>query len=130
MIKAKVEREIERINKFERMWKIKMSEEKFKIIPIAQHKTYRIVVNEKERETSKTGKLLGLNISATGFVGRIIKTIKKGNGILTQIRFGKLSAKMKTTLIKTLLIPTMEYPLISVCMASSHTKKENADSIK
>ncbi len=35
----KVEPEIERIGKFERKWKIKTSEEKFKIIPIAQLKT-------------------------------------------------------------------------------------------
>ncbi len=32
MMKIKVEREIERISKFERKWKIKTSEEKFKII--------------------------------------------------------------------------------------------------
>ena len=38
MMKAKVEREIEIISKFERKWKIKTSEEKFKIIPIAQVK--------------------------------------------------------------------------------------------
>ncbi len=42
-----VEREIERINKFERKWKIQTSEEKFKIIPIAQHKTQIINVNYK-----------------------------------------------------------------------------------
>ncbi len=36
MMKIKVEREIERINKYERKWKIQTSEDKFKIIPIAQ----------------------------------------------------------------------------------------------
>ncbi len=62
-MKFKVERETERIKKFERMWKIKTSEEKFHIIPIAQYKTKKINVNGKEIETSTSGKLLGLNIS-------------------------------------------------------------------
>ena len=47
MMKIEVEREIERISKFERKWKIKTSEEKFKIIPIAQLKTKKITVNGK-----------------------------------------------------------------------------------
>ena len=47
MMKLKVEREIERINKFERKWKTKTSEEKFKIIPIAQYKGNKINVNGK-----------------------------------------------------------------------------------
>ncbi len=37
--------------------------EKFKIIPIAQLKTNKIKDNGKEIETSKNGKLLGLNIT-------------------------------------------------------------------
>ncbi len=123
MIKLEVERDIERINKFERKWKIKTSEEKFQIIPIAQLNTKKIIVNNKEIETSKSGKLLVLNISTTGLVGHISRTIKKGNGILTQLRrFSKLSAKMKTTLIKTLLIPVMKYPPIPLCMASRSQK--------
>ncbi len=38
MMKVKVEREIERINKFERRWKTETNEDKFKIIPIPQLK--------------------------------------------------------------------------------------------
>ncbi len=125
MIKLKVERHIERINRFERKWKIKTSEEKFQIIPIAQLKTKKIIVSNKEIETSKSGKPLGLNISITGLVGHISRRIKKGNGILTQLRrFSSLSAKMKTTLIKTLLIPVMEYPPIPLCMASRSQKRK------
>ncbi len=108
MIKLKVERKIQRINKFERKWKIKSSEEKFKIIPTAQYKTKKIIVSGKEIETIMSGKLLGLNISTTEFVGHISRTIKKGNGILTQLtRFTNLTPKMKTILVKKLLIPVM-----------------------
>ncbi len=78
MMKIKVEREIERINKFERKWKIRTSEEKFKIIPIAQLKTKKITVNGKEIETSKEGKLLGLKISITGFVRQLFSLFLAG----------------------------------------------------
>ncbi len=53
MIEFKVEREIERMKKFERKWKIKTIEEKFKFILIAQLKTKKIAVRGKEIETSK-----------------------------------------------------------------------------
>lgn len=49
MMKVKVEREIERICKFERKLKIKTSEEKFKIIPKALHETKKIIVNGRDR---------------------------------------------------------------------------------
>ncbi len=119
MLKIKVEREIERINNFEKKWKIKTSEEKFKILPIAQYKIQKILVNGKEIETCKSAKLLGLNITSTGFTSHITKTIKKGQGILCQLRrFSNLTPKMKTTLVKTLLISVMQYPSIPICMAS------------
>lgn len=125
MMKAKVEREIERISKFERKWKIKTSEEKFKIIPIAQLKTKKIKVNGKDIETSTSGKLLGLNITSTGVVGHLRKTIIKGNGILSQLRrVSNLTPKIKTTLVKTLLIPVMTYPSIPICTASQTQKRK------
>ncbi len=47
MMKMKLEREIDGINKYEKKCKIK-SGEKFKIIPLAQNKTEHITVNEKK----------------------------------------------------------------------------------
>ncbi len=44
VMKLKAEREIDRINRFEKKWKIKTSEEKFKIILIAQRKTKSLTV--------------------------------------------------------------------------------------
>ncbi len=125
MMKAKVEREIERISKFERNRKIKTSEEKFQIIPIAQLKTINIKVTGKEIETSKMGKLLGLNISTQGFVNHITRTINIGKGILSQLRrFSGLTPKIQTTLVKTLLIPVITNPSIPLCMASKTPKKK------
>ncbi len=75
LMKLKVGREINRINRFEKKWEMKTSQEKFKIIPIAQH-TKNIVVNGKEFDTSKEGKLLGLKVHSTGIVGHV-STLKK-----------------------------------------------------
>ncbi len=103
----------------------KTSEEKFKIIPIAQLKTKKIVVNGKENETCTTGKLLGLTLNSRGFVSHIRKTINKGNGILLQLkRFSNLTPKMKTKFVKTLLIPVMEYLSLPICMASKTQKRK------
>ncbi len=100
-------------------------EEKFKIIPAAKLKTKKIKVNDKETETSTSGKLLGLNMTSTGFVGHIRKIINKGNGILSQLkRFSNLSPKIKTILVKTLLIPVMTCPSIPICTASQTQKRE------
>ncbi len=48
MTEIKVEREIERINKYERKRKIQASEDKFKIIPIAQLKTKKKKLTERK----------------------------------------------------------------------------------
>ena len=85
----------------------------------------KIIVNGKEIETCKSGKLLGLNITSTGFTSHISKTINKGKGILCQLRrFSNLTPKMKTTLVKTLLISVMEYPSIPICMASKTQQRK------
>ncbi len=124
MLKLKVEREIERISKYERNWKIQTREEKFKIIPMAQYKQMKIKVNDKEIDTCKEGKLLGLKIQSTGIVGHCANVKNKGNAVLTNLRrFRNLSTKVKTTLIKTLLIPILEYPPIPLCSVSLHQKK-------
>ena len=47
-------------------------------------------------------------------------TVKnKGNAVLTNLRrFQNLSPKLKSTLVKTLLIPILEYPPIPICYVS------------
>ena len=123
MMKLKVEREIERINKYERKWKIQTSEEKFKIVPLAQYKTKQITINDKNYNTSKDGKFLGLKLSVTGLSRHVTEKIKKGNGILGRLkRFRNLTPKIKTTLIKTLLIPVIEYPPIPLCSVAKTNK--------
>ncbi len=123
MMKIKVEREIQRINRFERLWKIRTSEEKFTIIPLAQYKTRKISVNGKEINICKEGKLLGLKIQTTSMIGHINTVKNKGNGVLGNLRrFKNLTLEIKTILVKTLLIPVLEYPPIPLCSISKSQK--------
>lgn len=129
MMKLKVEREIERISKYERKWKIQTSEEKFKILPIAQYKTMKIKVNGRDIDTCKEGKFLGLKLKNTGIIGHCNSVKNKGNAVLTNLRrFKNLSPKIKTTLVKTLLIPILEYPPIPIC-AQSLSQKRNMQTV-
>ena len=124
MMKLKVEREIERINRYEKKWKIKTSQEKFKLIPIAQLKTKPIVVNGQEIPNSKEGKVLGLKLQRSGIVGHVSNLKNKANAVLTKLRrFSYLTPRLKTTLVKTLLLPIIEYPIIPLCTISVSQKK-------
>ena len=49
----------------------------------------------------------------------------KAKGVFSQLRrFKNLTPKLKTTLIKTVLIPVLEYPTIPICMASETQKRK------
>ncbi len=92
-MKLKAEREIIKKNRFEKKWRMKASQEKFKIIPIAQ-RSKRLMVNGNELNTSTEGKLLGLKIHSTGFVGHAINMKNKTYAELTKLgRYTNLTPK-------------------------------------
>ena len=119
MMKLLAQREIERINSFEKLWKIQTSEEKFKIIPLAQQYMETLTINNNLIRHTMEGTLLGLKMKSNGFNGHILERVKRGKGILIQLkRFSKLTPSIKVTLVKTLLIPVLEYPPIPMCSAT------------
>ena len=96
---------------------------------MAQYKKMKITVKGKEIETCKEGKFLGLKLQSTGIVGHCTNLKNKGNAVLTNLRkFKNLSPKIKTTLVKTLLLPILEYPPIPLC-ATSLTQKRNIQTV-
>ena len=73
----------------------------------------------------KKGKLLGLKITSNGFVTHIRQTINKGNGVQSNLkRFRNLTPKIKTILVKTLLVPVITYSAIPIVMAFKTQKKK------
>ena len=119
MMRQLAQREIGRVNAFENLWKIQTSQEKFRIIPIAQRYMEKLKIDDKEITHTMEGTLLGLKIQASGINGHILDRVNKGVGILTKLRrFSKLTPRLKTILIKTILIPVLEYPPVPMCCAT------------
>ena len=58
--------EIEKINNYERKWKIKTNKSKFKIIPVAVQKKNIIIIDGEIIEFSGNGNILGLTVSRNG----------------------------------------------------------------
>ncbi len=122
-MKLKVEREIERINRYEKQWKIQTSHDIFKLI-LPQFKTKTKVVNGRELNNSKEGKVLDLKLQSNGITGHVSNIKDKGNAVTAKLRrFSNLTPKLKTTLIKTLLLAILEYPTTPLCIASKHKKR-------
>ncbi len=72
---------------------------------------------------------MGLKIQRTGLSAHITDKINKGKATLTNLtRFRNLTPKIKTTLIKTLLIPVIEYPPVPLCSISK-TQKINLQKV-
>ncbi len=128
MMRLNAEREIERINRYEKkMWKIRTSEKKFKILPIARYKSnQKITVNGRDINTCTEGKFLGLKLQTRGIVGHATEKLSKGKGIISGLRrFDQLTPKLKATLIKTLFIPVLEYPFFFVYQ-SAHCSRHKS----
>ncbi len=101
----------------------KKPEEKFKIIPIAQLKSENLTINNKIIEPNNDGKLLGFRLHRTGITKHISDKNNQGTAVLgTLYRFKNLTPEIKTTLIKTLLVPVLEYPPIPI-NATTNTQK-------
>ncbi len=75
-------------------------------------------------ENSKKGKVLGLTIQTHGIIGHASKVKNKGNAVMANKRFINLTPKLKLTLIKTLLLPIIEYPVIPLRTTSLTQKRK------
>ncbi len=63
--------------------------------------------------------MLGLKLQNTGFTGHIFDEINRTCAALIKLyRFASLTPKIKTTLVKTLLLPILEYPPVPLACAS------------
>ena len=123
MLAIKVEREITKINYFEKKWKIKTNTNKFTVIPLAIKKTHSITINGANIPYSKEGKILGMNINTQGIQPHIKHTKRSASTALTTIkRFYKLSTKIKTHLVKACVLPIITYPTYPpVCYVNNNS---------
>ena len=107
----RVQTEINKINSYETLWKIKTNTSKFKIIPLATKATEPITINHTQIPYSKDGNILGLHINKTGILGHVTHTRNKAIQALSTLRrFTAMPEKIKIHLIKAFIIPILTYP--------------------
>ena len=113
------EREIVRVNEYEKLWKIKTNATKFKMISVSKTQPYPIGVNDNIMPFTNDINLLGLTLTRTGFVKHIHNKINQAkHQSLKPKRFYQVSPQLQIRLYTTLIRLIMEYPPIPNALAS------------
>lgn len=121
LMNAKTKQEIERINQYEKKWKIKTNVNKFNIIPIHSKRNEALIINNEATEFTNNGKTLGLKISQTSYISHIKERKGKASHALHKLyKFRHLNTNIKLHLIKALVLPILDYPPIP-----THTLSKN-----
>ena len=125
MLALKTEREIERINRFEKQWKIRTNKNKFKILSISKAKPAEIRIENRIIPFSNRINILGFELRRTGFGAHIRSRIAIARGRVTKLkRFIKLQAKTKNRLYKSLIRSQLEYPNMPQCVMAASKKSQ------
>ena len=125
MLAARCKREIERINRYEKLWKIKTSTNKFKILSISATAPAPVAINNNNLQFAESISMLGLKLTRTGFNQHLNERINKAKTELTKLkRFRNLTPKIKTHLFKAFIQPIVEYPILPLnCISKSNVMK-------
>ena len=117
--------EIEKINYYEKQWKIKTNKNKFKIIPIGVKKKNDIYIDGNQIQYSNYGKVLGVKIGTTGYNKHIQETTNKGKHAMNELqRFYTLPPRIKLHLVKAFIRPIITYAPIPLITASNTNIKK------
>ena len=105
--------EIERINQYERKWKIQTNMTKFNILSISKLRPEPIEIQGRIIPFANEAKTLGLTLKRTDTLMHVNNRIGMAKQQSLKIkRFAKLSEKNKLYLYKALIRPLLEYPII------------------
>lgn len=102
---------IENINEYEKKWKIKTNNNKFKIIPLAKKLTAPIIVNGEIIPYANECNMLGLKITRSGYSKFMKEKTGRTKQLITKLkRFRNLKHSNKKLLYLSLVRPVLEYP--------------------
>lgn len=119
MMANQVGREIEKINKYEKRWKIKTNQSKFTLLPIANKKREDVIADGEIVEYSNRGRILGMKITNTGYCEHVKDIKNRGIRALSELNIFKgISEKIKLHLVKAYILPILEYPTIPLVTLS------------
>ena len=112
------EREIQRINAYERKWKIKTNTTKFKILAISKTKPINIQIDNQVMPFSNQCTIIGTKFKRTGMSNHIMNRVNLAKAQTSRIkRFMTLKEKTKLYLYKALIRPVLEYSVIPNALA-------------
>ena len=113
MMGLRTEREIIRINNYEDKWKIKTNINKFTPIALGHRREEIIRINNNNEINFETqGKSLGLKITRNGYYSHVTERKAQATAALKKLkRFSQLPSKIKTHLVKAMVLPILDYPL-------------------
>ena len=112
-------REIERINTYENMWKIKTNINKFQLLSVSSTKPKAVIANGNNIPFKNKIKILGLTLTTRGLSNHISQRKSQADHQLLKLkRFKKLDPKIKYRLYTTMIRPILEYPAIPTCVTS------------
>ena len=107
------EREINTVNHYENKWKIRTNLTKFTPIHLGAKKTIPLNSNDDQIEFKISGMCLGIKITSSGYYKHIEGRRKKALTALKKLyKLYHMPVKIKTHLIKALILPILDYPPI------------------
>ena len=129
MMARRIVREVEKVNEYERQWKIKTNKDKFKILYVSKRNPPAIIIDNQRLMYSNAIKILGLKLNARGFTPHVIEKYNTAKAVFTKIkRFKTASSRTKLHLAKALILPHLCYPP-SPLYAMKKTKTQKMQSL-
>ena len=113
MLINSTQREIEKVNKFERNWKIKTNINKFTIIRLGGIQEDSLIIDDDIYNSQASGKILGLHVTTKGYYNHVTSKVQQAKAALSKLyRFTNMPTNIKTHLVKALILPVLDYPPI------------------
>lgn len=107
----KTSRQIEIVNNYERMWKIRTNTSKFKVICLGQRQPEIIRINGEILEAGDRGSFLGMSINTASLTTHVSSIAGRARAVVTKLRrFSGLSEKQKLLLYNAFVRPLLVYP--------------------
>ena len=115
-----VEREATRLNNYEKTWKIKTNIDKFSLVALGRKKLRDLDIQGNIIPHRKQCHILGHTLTSTSLIVKHVndKIIKAKTAISSLRRFWHFPEKLKLYLVKTMILPLIDYSPIPTHMAS------------